>query len=71
MLDILSFIAMTLSLLGNILLVKKIILVFPIWIVANVTWIVVNFMSTPNTSQIIMFVVYTILPMISWYQWKK
>jgi nicotinamide riboside transporter PnuC len=71
MLDILSFIAMALSLLGNILLVKKVIWVFPIWIVANVTWIVVNFISTPNISQIIMFVVYTILAMISWYQWKK
>ena len=71
MIDTLSFIAMSFSILGNILLIRKIIWVFPLWIIANVLWIIVNLMTIPNWSQIVMFVFYTVLSIISWYNWKK
>lgn len=71
MIDTLSFIAMSFSILGNILLIRKIIWVFPLWIIANILWIIVNLMTIPNWSQIVMFVFYTVLSIISWYNWKN
>ena len=71
MIDILSFLAMTLSLLGNVLLIKKNKLVFPLWIIANLLWIVINVFTMFNLCQVIMFTVYVILAIIGWYNWKK
>ena len=50
---VVSVLAMVLSLFGNLLMAKKNMLVFPVWITANVLWIVVNIISTFNGPMVI------------------
>lgn len=71
MLNIVSTVALILSLLGQFLVAKKNKAAFPIWIVSNTCWIVVNFMQIPNYQQIVMYVVYCIINAYSWYCWIK
>ena len=68
---VLSTIAMAMSLLGNLLMAKKNMLVFPIWIISNMLWIVVNFIGTLNIPMVIMYVVYIIIQAYGWIEWKK
>lgn len=71
MITLLSNIALVLSLGGNILLAKQNKLVFPVWIVANLLWIVINIISIHNTAQIVMYAVYVGTSAYSWYSWSK
>lgn len=71
MIDIISIVATSLSLLGNYLVIYKNVLGFPIWILSNILWIVVNFLGTPNISQIFMFLVYIATSIYGWYKWIK
>lgn len=73
MVDIISYVATALSLGGNFLIAKQNKWAFPIWIVSNILWIVVNFISTLNVAQVIMYAVYMIMNiygMINWYKRK-
>ena len=67
----LSAIATILSLGGNLLMAKKKILVFPVWISSNVLWIAVNILSTFNPYMVTMYVAYTAIQAYSWREWKK
>ena len=69
--DWLSIFAMILSLLGNLFITIKNIIGFPIWIISNILWIIVNLQNNPNYSQIIMFIVYAITIIYGWYIWNK
>lgn len=69
--NVLSTVALILSLGGQFLLSKKTKVVFPIWIASNVCWIAVNILGTPNIQQILMYVVYTAMNLYSWYSWRK
>ena len=71
MIDILSAIATILSLWGNYLVIKKRVLGFPIWILSNIFWILVNYLGTFNVSQVIMFIIYGLLNVYGWYEWYK
>lgn len=71
LISIISTIAMILSLLGNLLMAKKNILVFPVWILANTLWIVINFIDHLNIQMVLMYTVYTIIQIYSWIEWKK
>lgn len=71
MINIISVIAMFLSLLGNYLVICKKIMGFPVWIASNVLWIIVNFLGVPNASQIFMFLVYAATSAYGWYKWLK
>lgn len=68
--NILSFLALTLSLSGNFLIIYKKIIGFPVWILSNILWIVVNFIEVPNYSQIFMFLAYAGTSVYGWYQWN-
>ena len=71
MYNFVSFLAMIFSFGGNALVNLKLKVGFLIWIVSNVLWIVVNFMSTfPNWFQIAMFVVYAAFNVWGWLAWK-
>lgn len=71
MIDIISIVATSLSLLGNYLVIYKKVLGFPVWILSNILWIVVNFLGIPNISQIFMFLVYIATSVYGWYKWIK
>lgn len=67
----LSIIALILSLIGNILVNYKKKLGFIIWISSNVFWIVVNFMGDVNYPQVIMYLVYAVLNVQGYINWRK
>ena len=67
----LSIIALILSLIGNILVNYKKKLGFIIWISSNVFWIVVNYMGDVNYPQVIMYIVYAILNVQGYVNWRK
>ena len=69
--DVMSFVALVLSLAGNALINFRKRIGFFVWILSNVAWIAVNMMGTPNWSQIAMFVVYTALNAHGWIKWGK
>ena len=69
--DIMSFVALVLSLAGNALINFRKRIGFFVWILSNVAWIAVNMMGTPNWSQIVMFVVYVALNVHGWIKWGK
>lgn len=71
MMNTISNIALVLSLAGQVLIAKKSRLAFPMWILSNVCWIVINIMGTFNVQQVIMYVVYTGINLYSWYSWIK
>lgn len=71
MVDIISTIALILSLGGQLLLSKKSKLMFPLWIISNICWIIVNIISSFNFQQVIMYIIYTIINIYSWYSWIK
>ena len=67
----LSIIALILSLVGNILVNYKKKLGFVIWISSNVFWIIVNFLGDVNYPQVIMYIVYAILNVQGYINWRK
>ena len=68
---ILSLIAMTGSITGNIFINYKRKVGFLIWTVANVIWILVNCMGELNYPQVCMFGVYSILNIQVYKKWSK
>lgn len=58
LLNVISVLALVLSLGGNLLINLQKKMGFVVWAISNVLWIVVNLLGKPNVSQIIMFVVY-------------
>jgi len=71
MLNLISFLALVLSLAGNTLINFKKKIGFVVWISSNLAWIAVNFLGTPNWSQIAMFVAYMALNIHGWISWTK
>ena len=71
MVQVLSIIAMLSGLGGNLLMAKKNILVFPVWIISNILWILVGFLTYVNISQMAMYAVYTVMQIYAWREWKK
>ena len=67
----LSIIAMLTGLGGNLLMAKKNILVYPVWILSNILWIIVGFLTYVNVSQMLMYSIYTIMQLYGWREWKK
>lgn len=68
---IISTAAMILSLLGNLLMTKKNMLVFPVWIVSNILWILVNFLGAFNAPMVLMYLIYIAIQSYGWLEWKK
>lgn len=71
LLQILSIIALLLSITGNLLINHKKKSGFIIWIVSNVFWITVNFISTPNYPQVLMYLVYMFINLDGFIKWRK
>ena len=69
--DVMSFVALVLSLAGNALINFRKRIGFFVWILSNVAWIAVNMMGIPNWSQITMFVVYVVFNVHGWVSWGK
>lgn len=69
--DLISAIATVLSVGGNVLLAKKIIYVFPIWIIADVLLIGIVWVQSQNISMITMYAIYIGTAIYSWISWKK
>ena len=71
MLNLVSFIALVLSLSGNVLINFKKRAGFVVWFASNVLWVAVNLIGTPNWSQIAMFVVYMAFNVHGFLRWGK
>lgn len=71
MLDIISWLATGLSLLGQLLINKKKISAFPVWIISNLLWIVVNFLSVFNIANVAMYMIYCLMNIHGLYEWHK
>ncbi len=69
--NIFSVVSLILSLVGNILINRKMKLGFYIWILSNISWIVVNFLSIPNYPQIIMYICYAFINIEGVIKWSK
>ena len=71
LINILSTIALILSLGGNILVNYQKRFGFIIWGVSNIFWILVNFLGNLNVPQVIMYVIYLILNIQGFIIWSK
>jgi len=70
LLDIVTWIISGISIIGAILNSKKDIRGFYFWIVANVAWVIIDFMKG-IPAQSILFIIYTGITIFGIYQWKK
>ena len=70
MIGFLSGVATLLSVGGNFLLAKQNKLVFLMWIIADILWIAINFITFFNLSQVIMYLIYTGTAIYSWKNWE-
>lgn len=71
MYDILSVIALVLSLTGNILINYKKRIGYIVWILSNVAWIAVNVTGQFNVPMVIMYVVYVALNIQGFALWSR
>lgn len=71
MITVLSVLALIMSLTGNILINCKRRFGYIVWIVSNVLWIIINFTDHLNMSQVIMYLVYTVLNIQGYILWSK
>jgi len=68
---ILSWLATVLSLGGQVLINKKKKAAFPVWIASNLTWILVNFLTTFNLANVVMYAVYSLMNIHGLIEWTK
>lgn len=71
MIDIISWCATGLSLFGQVLINNKKKAAFPVWIISNLLWIVVNIIGTFNTANVVMYIVYTVMNFAGLYNWIR
>jgi nicotinamide riboside transporter PnuC len=71
MYDILSVIALVLSLTGNILINYKKRIGYIVWIASNIAWIAVNVTGQFNIPMVIMYVVYVALNVQGFVLWSR
>lgn len=71
MIQLLSAIAVILSLLGQYLVAKKRRSIFVIWGVSNIIWILVDVVEYTNWYQILMYFVFILLNINGWINWKR
>lgn len=71
MVGIVSVFALITSLTGNILVNYRKRSGFIIWSVSNVLWITVNFISTLNIAQVLMYMVYLLLNLQGFIVWGR
>ena len=69
--SIISWSATALSLFGQILINNKKKAAFPVWIISNILWIVVNIIGTFNTANVVMYIVYTIMNFVGLWNWVR
>ena len=71
LLIIFSIISLLLSLSGNLLINHKKKIGFWIWILSDISWIIVNFLGEPNYPQILMYIIYIIINIDGVIKWSK
>lgn len=71
MYDVLSVIALVLSLTGNILINYKKRIGYIVWISSNIAWIAVNVTGQFNIPMVIMYVVYVALNIQGFILWGR
>ena len=71
MYNVLSVIALMLSLTGNILINYKKRIGYIVWILSNVAWIAVNVTGQFNIPMVIMYVVYVALNIQGFVLWSR
>ena len=69
--QILSALALVLSLSGNVLINRRVKSGFIVWMASNVAWRAVNVLEKPNWYMIAMFVVYILFNLHGWLNWGE
>lgn len=70
MIGVVSFIAMTISITGNVLVGMRKRGAFILWSISNLMWIGISFLTYVNVSQIVMYMVYLVINVWSFLSWK-
>lgn len=68
--EIISWFNVSLSILGNILVIKKKRSGFMAWIISNIIWIVIDF-NAGIYSQVALFIVFTIIAIYGFIKWRE
>lgn len=68
---VLSILAMLSSLGGNILIMFKKKSGWIVWILGNLLWILINFLGTLNVPMVIMYLVYIVINIMGFIEWKR
>lgn len=69
--DAVSWAAMALSLVGNVLIARKKHSGFVVWLISNALWILVNVFAIRNVPQIVMYAVYAVTNVYGIAMWGK
>lgn len=67
----LSILGMLFSLGGNLLIIKKKKSGWIAWIIGNILWIIVNFIGELNIPMVLMYLVYMIINIAGYIEWKR
>lgn len=68
---VLSILGGVFSLGGNVLIAHKRRSGWLVWMVGNITWILVNFLGEMNVPMVAMYVAYFIINVIGYRQWQR
>ena len=71
MVGVVSFVAMVLSIAGNVLVGMKRKGAFILWGISNLMWISISFLTYVNVPQVIMYMVYLAINVWSFLSWKS
>ena len=66
-----AWIATALSITGIFLNAKKHIGCWPVWITANILWAYHSIFEIPETSQLVLWLVFIISNIYGWIEWRK
>lgn len=71
MIFMLSVLGSVFSLGGNVLIALRKRIGWLTWIVGNILWILVNFLSEMNVPMVLMYCVYMIINVVGFVKWKE
>ena len=71
LLTVLSIISCVLAITGNMFINFKKRIGFIIWILSNISCIIVNFIGYTNYPQVLMYIVYAIINIDGFIRWKR
>lgn len=69
--ELLGWIATSISIIGILLNANKNILCWPVWLLSNIAWILYFILVKWDLPSIVLWIVFAIFNVYGWVQWKK